>query len=136
MQQPPPQMGPPPPGGPQYGGPPATTSGMDKKTAATLSYLVTWVTGVIFLFIGKNDPDVKFHAARSIVTFLPLQILITLAGLLPSPVNYIGTVIWVAYIVVYVFCLYKAWTENGARFQIPVLSGVVDTFAEQLASKI
>jgi len=109
---------------------------MDKKTAATITYLVTWVTGVIFLFLGKNDPDVKFHAARAIVTFLPMQILITLAGLLPSPISYVSTVIWVGYIVTFVYCLYKAWTGNGARFEIPFLSGVVDPLAEQLASKV
>lgn len=131
MQQPPPQMGPPP-----QGGQTSAVSGMDKKTAATITYLVTWVTGVIFLFLGKNDPDVKFHAARAIVTFLPMQILITLAGLLPSPISYVSTVIWVGYIVTFVYCLYKAWTGNGARFEIPFLSGVVDPLAEQLASKV
>ena len=129
MQQPPPQMGPPPAGN-------SAVSGMDKKTAATITYLVTWITGVIFLFVGKNDPDIKFHAARAIVTFLPMQILITLASLLPSPVSYVATVIWIGYIVTWIFCLYKAWTENGARFEIPFLSGVVDPLAESLASKV
>ena len=112
------------------------SSGMDKKTAATLAYLLTWVTGIIFLFIGKDDPDVKFHAARAIVTFLPLQILITLAGLLPSPVSYIGIVIWIGYVVGWLYCLYASWTGGGQRFTIPFLSGVVDTFAEQLAAKV
>ena len=130
MQNPP---GPP----PQSGPPPAmASSGMDKKTAATLAYLLTWVTGIIFLFVGKDDPDVKFHAARAIVTFLPLQILISLAGLLPSPVSYIGFVLWIGYIVAWIYSLYKSWTLGGVRFEIPFLSGVVDTFAEQLAAKI
>ncbi|MDQ6692200.1 MAG: hypothetical protein M3Z13_05470, partial [Candidatus Dormibacteraeota bacterium] len=72
----------------QHPGPPAAASaGMDKKTAALLSYLVVWITGIIFLFVGKGDPDIKFHAARSVVTFLPMQILIWLAGLLPSPLG-------------------------------------------------
>jgi uncharacterized membrane protein len=136
MQNPPGPPGPPGPSGPP---PPMTQgpgSGMDKKTAATLAYLLTWVTGIIFLFVGKDDPDVKFHAARAIVTFLPLQILISLAGLLPSPVSYIGFVIWIGYIVAYVFCLYKSWTGGGQRFEIPFLSGVVDTFAEQLAARV
>lgn len=144
MQNPPGQPGPPP--GPpptpppgQFGGPQPpmmASSGMDKKTAATLAYLLTWVTGIIFLFIGKDDPDVKFHAARAIVTFLPLQILITLAGLLPSPVSYIGIVIWIGYVVGWLYCLYASWTGGGQRFTIPFLSGVVDTFAEQLAAKV
>ena len=124
------------PPGPPAQPPAMATTGMDKKTAATLAYLLTWVTGIIFLFVGKNDPDVKFHAARAIVTFLPLQILISLAALLPSPVSYIGFVLWIGYVVAWIFCLYKAWTGNGTRFEIPFLSGVVDTFAEQLAARV
>ncbi|MDQ6918035.1 MAG: hypothetical protein M3Z98_01625 [Candidatus Dormibacteraeota bacterium] len=130
MQNPP---GPPGPSGP----PPAMAgSGMDKKTAATLAYLLTWITGIIFLFVGKDDPDVKFHAARAIVTFLPLQILAYLSGLLPNPVSLIGLVLWVGYIVAWLFCLYKSWTGGGVRFEIPFLSGVVDTFAERLAASV
>ncbi len=130
MQNPP---GPPGPSGP----PPAmASSGMDKKTAATLAYLLTWITGIIFLFVGKDDPDVKFHAARAIVTFLPLQILAYLSGLLPNPVSLIGVVLWIAYIVAWLFSLYKSWTGGGARFEIPFLSGVVDTFAERLAASV
>lgn len=109
---------------------------MDKKTAATLAYLLTWVTGIIFLFVGRGDPDVKFHAARSIILFLPLQILIYLAGLLPSPVSYIGFVLWLAYIIYWIYGLYKSWTGGGERFTFPIVSGVVDGFAEQLAEKV
>ena len=133
MQNPPGPPGPPGPSGP----PPAMAgSGMDKKTAATLAYLLAWVHGIIFLFVGKDDPDVKFHAARAIVTFLPLQILIWLAGLLPNPISLIGFVLWIGYIITYILCLYRAWTGGGQRFEIPFLSGVVDTFAERLAASV
>src|SRR5215469_9558575 len=78
MQNPPP--GPPPggqppyqpPGGQQPGYPPPgyqSAGGIDKKTGAILSYLLWWVTGIIFLFVGKDDPDVKFHAAQSTIFF-------------------------------------------------------------------
>jgi len=56
--------------------PPAQSAGgVDKRTGATLSYLLWWVTGIIFLFVGKNDPDIKFHAAQSIVFFAPISII-------------------------------------------------------------
>ncbi|MGK8524970.1 DUF4870 domain-containing protein [Nocardia asteroides] len=47
--------------------PPANHSqpaGLDKKTSAILSYALGWLTGIIFLFVGKNDPDVRFHASQ------------------------------------------------------------------------
>ena len=79
MQNPPPGPPPggqppsyPPPGGQQPGYPPPgyqQAGGIDKKTGAILSYALWWITGIIFLFVGKNDPDVKFHAAQSTIFF-------------------------------------------------------------------
>ncbi len=121
----------------QNPGPPATVgAGMDKRTASLLSYLLLWVTGIIFLFVAKNDPDVKFHAARSVVIFLPMQILYWLAGLLPGPLGIIGTLIILAMVVTWIFCLYKAWTTNGSRFSIPVIGSLADNYAEQLAARV
>ena len=69
MQNPPP--GPPsgpPPGYPQQPYQPATSS-VDKKTGSFLAYVLWWVTGLIMLFVGKGDPDIKYHAAQSVVFF-------------------------------------------------------------------
>ena len=132
MQNPPGPPGPP---------PPATGTGMDKKTAALLSYLLQWVTGIIFLFVGKNDPDVKYHAAQSVVFFgsifvinLILQIISGVTGL--GILGIVYDVIWIAQLVAWIYCLYKAWTGNGARFEIPIVGGVVTTYAEQLAARV
>src|SRR5438270_9202816 len=76
MQNPPPGQPPggqppsyPPPGGQPPSYPPSAAGGVDKKTGAILSYLLWWITGLIFLFVGKNDPDVKYHGAQSTVFF-------------------------------------------------------------------
>src|ERR1019366_2647307 len=56
--------------------PPAATAGagMSENTAATLSYVLGWLTGIIFFLIDKR-PYVRFHAAQSIVTFGGLHII-------------------------------------------------------------
>ena len=36
----------------------------------------------------------------------------------------------------WVYCLYKAWTGNGARFEIPVIGSIVTPNAEMLASRV
>lgn len=122
----------------QHPGPPAAAgAGMDKKTAALLSYLVTWITGIIFLFVAKHDPDVKFHAARSVVTFLPLSILVWLVGLVPGSFGgLLVMIIWLATLVTWIYCLYKAWTTEGSRFPIPVIGSIVDPYAEKLAARV
>ena len=48
--------------------------GMSENTAATLSYVLGWLTGIIFFLVDKR-PYVRFHAAQSIVTFGGLHII-------------------------------------------------------------
>src|SRR5438270_10216 len=60
------QMPPPPPSEPApMGGQPGTAAS-NSKTNVILAYLLWWVTGIIFLFVGKNDPDVKWNAAQPV----------------------------------------------------------------------
>ena len=49
-------------------------SGLAENTAATLSYALGWLTGIIFLLVDKR-PFVRFHAAQSIVVFGGLHII-------------------------------------------------------------
>jgi uncharacterized membrane protein len=154
MQNPPPGPPPggqppyPPPGGQQPGYPPPgyqpQASGIDKKTGAILSYLLGWVTGVIFLFVGKGDPDVKFHAAQSIVFFGGMTVisfvLQILESVMPGPIRallvLVGVVLGIYAFIMWIVCLIQAASNNGARFQIPLVGGFVTPYAEQLANAV
>jgi uncharacterized membrane protein len=153
MQNPPPGPPPggqppyPPPGGQQPGYPPPSyqsTGGVDKKTGAILSYLLGWVTGVIFLFVGKSDPDVKYHAAQSVVffggmtvIFWALRILESfLPGVISLLLSLVGVVLGFYTFIMWIVCLMRANSNNGARFQIPIVGSYVAPYAEQLANAI
>jgi uncharacterized membrane protein len=154
MQNPPPGPPPggqppyPPPGGQQPGYPPnyqpPAASGIDKKTGAMLSYVLGWVTGVIFLFVGKGDPDVKYHAAQSIVFFggmsVILWILYFLTGFMPAIIAIPLTLVYFALaiysFIMWIVCLIQANSNNGARFQIPIVGSFVAPYAEQLANAV
>src|SRR5215472_9542239 len=71
-----PQVGAPPSPGYRSAAPPyqPATSGLSENAAATLSYVLGWLTGIIFFVIDKR-PYVRFHAAQSIVTFGGLHII-------------------------------------------------------------
>lgn len=125
MQQPPPAQ-------------PAQT-GIDKKTGATLAYLLGWVTGIVMLFVGKNDPDIKYHAGQSIVFFGGLTVLDILIGILAAFVHAAGLLTYIVDLIGFfgwIYCLYKAWTGNGARFLIPVVGNSIAPYAEQLANSV
>src|SRR5450756_17368 len=63
------QIPPPPPSQPAPMGGTPSAAGSNKKTYTILAYLLGWITGLIFLFVGKDDPDVKWNAANSIIIF-------------------------------------------------------------------
>src|SRR6266566_494029 len=131
MQNPPP--GPPsggqppsyqPPGGPPPGYPPAT-AGIDKKTGAILSYLLGWITGIIFLFVGKNDPDVKYHAAQSVVFFGSLtavEILVDIVTAIVHPLWFLGFINFFVSLfgfIMWIVLMVQAFSSNGQRFEVP-----------------
>jgi len=60
---------------------PVTQSGMSENTAAALSYVLGWLTGIIFFLIDKR-PYVRFHAAQSIVTFGGLHLIRIVLGMI------------------------------------------------------
>lgn len=127
------------PPGPPQSNPPAAASGVDKRTGALLSYLVVWITGIIFLFVGKNDPDVKYHAAQSVVVFgalTVLQILISIASNFLGILSILGLLVWLLEVILWLYSLYKAWTGNGARFEMPVVGGMARPYTEQLMNSV
>ena len=77
------------PGGAPSGGTPTSgaSTGLEPNVAALLSYVLGWVTGLIFYFIEKENQEVRFHAAQSIVVFGAFSILwVVLSFLVVIPV--------------------------------------------------
>ena|SRR5438093_3134616 len=130
---------PPPPPGPMQ---PASQGGIDKKTGSWLAYLLWWVTGVIMLFVGKNDPDVKYHAAQSIILFgsySVIQIILRILGGIEAVgliIGIISLLLWIGAVIFWIILLVKAFQGNGQRFQVPLLGGVITPYAEQLANAV
>jgi len=88
--------------------------GLPKNTAAALSYVLGWLTGIIFLLIEK-DPFVRFHAMQSIITFgiLTLLSFVPIIGWILSPlVMIVGFILWLVLI-------FKAY--QGEEFKLPVI---------------
>jgi uncharacterized membrane protein len=129
------QMPPPPPGQPApMGGTPAAGAS-NKKTYTILAYLVGWITGLIFLFVGKDDPDVKWNAANSVVFFGGLSIISFVIGLIPV-VGLLSLILFVVGFVYWVIFLVKALQGNGERIPTPGLSGFLNQYVDQLANAV
>ncbi|MGA9567783.1 MAG: zinc-ribbon domain-containing protein [Candidatus Korobacteraceae bacterium] len=125
------------------------TSGLSENAAATLSYVLGWLTGIIF-FLIDNRPYVRFHAAQSIVTFGGLHIIRAMVGVmfglgwafhgwgpwggygvghfagfgigltLLIAIGFVTFVLWIV-------CMVKAF--QGERFMVPIAGDIAANLA-------
>jgi uncharacterized membrane protein len=117
-----------PPGGyGQYPGQPAG-SGLAENVASGLSYVLTWLTGLIFFLIDKR-PEVRFHAMQSIAYGVIWTLVGVVGPRLPGPLDLLFSLVWVAFLIGWVVLLVQGF--QGRHFKLPVIGD----FAEQQASQ-
>jgi uncharacterized membrane protein len=117
-----------PPGGyGQYPGQPAG-SGLAENVASGLSYVLTWLTGLIFVLIDKR-PEVRFHAMQSIAYGVIWTLVGVVGPRLPGPLDLLFSLVWVAFLIGWVVLLVQGF--QGKHFKLPVIGD----FAEQQANQ-
>lgn len=102
-----------------------SATGLPRNTAAALTYVGAWITGIVFLLLEKDDKVVRFHAMQSIVVFGLLTIVsfVPVIGWILSPfLMIIGLVLWL----VLIFKAYK-----GEKYKVPVLGDFAEKRLEQ-----
>ena len=130
------QMPPPPPGQPApQGGAAAGAPASNKKTYTILAYVLGWIGGLIFLFVGKDDPDVKWNAANSLLFFVGLTIVSFVLGLIPI-VGLLSLLLAIAGFVYWIIFMVKALQGNGERINTPGLSGFMNQYVDQIANAV
>jgi uncharacterized membrane protein len=130
-QQPPPGWGAPGQSWQQGGQPPGQAeTGLSQNVASGLSYVLTFITGIIFLLTDKR-PEVRFHAAQSIL----FGILWTVIGFLSQtvvgmgPIDLLLGLAWIGMFVLWIVLLIQAF--QGNHFKLPVIGDL----AEQQVAK-
>jgi uncharacterized membrane protein len=135
-------MPPPPPGQPAQppmGGGASGAVGANKNLYTILTWaLLPPIGSLIFLFVGKDDPDVKYNSAAAtvihggfLVVYIILWILaIVTVGIL-SPLAFIWFVVW---FVAWVVGLILALQANGGRVRFPVIGTMADRYVPMVES--
>lgn len=107
-----------------------TSLGLDENIEALLSYVLGWITGIVFLLLEKDNKFVRFHAMQSTITFLGftvLSIVLIPLGYLPLIgilFGLIGWLIGVVAIITWIVCMIKAY--QGERFKLPIVGGLAE----------
>ena len=97
-----------------------TSTGFDANVAAALSYLVGFVTGIIFLLVEKENRFVRFHAMQSTLLFTGIVLVDILLQIVPL----LGALL-VVFIVIplsaflWLFMMFKAY--QGEEFKLPLV---------------
>jgi uncharacterized membrane protein len=127
---------PPPPG--SAGRTSSTTGGMTSNVAGFLTYLVGFVTGIIFLLIEpyKNDRFVRFHAFQSIffnVALIVVMIVYSIISAILGAISFgilailmalLFFVIWLGVVAYWIFLMYKAY--KGEYYKIPFVGDLAE----------
>ena len=89
--------------------------GLPSNTAAALSYVLGWLTGIVFLLLEKDDKFVRFHAMQSIITFGT----ITLVSFIPVIGWMLSPILMILAFVLWLLLIFKAY--QGEKFKLPVI---------------
>jgi len=96
---------------------------MDANIAAALSYLVGFVTGVIFLLVERENKFVRFHAMQSTILFAGIVVIDILLQLVPI----LGALVVIfvvipASAILWLLLMFKAY--QGEEFRLPLVGDV------------
>ncbi len=113
-----------------------TSTGITANVAGLLSYLLGWVTGLIFFLIEKENKFVRFHALQSIILFGGLTVLQIALGIITgifaaiglaffAPIFSIvtGLIALLAFIL-WIVLMVKAY--QGELFKLPVAGDIAE----------
>ena len=97
-----------------------TSTGFDANVAAALTYLVGFVTGIIFLLVEKDNKFVRFHAMQSTLVFagiVAIDILLQIVPILGALV--VVFVVIPVSAILWLLLMYKAY--QGEEFKLPLV---------------
>jgi uncharacterized membrane protein len=112
-----------------------SAAGSNKKTYTILAYLFGWLTGLIFLFVGKDDPDVKWNAANSVVFFGSLSVVNLILSLIPI-VNALVFVVFLIGFGYWLFFMFQALQGAGQRIVAPFVGQYINQYVDRLANSV
>lgn len=99
-------------------------NGIQANLAALLSYLLGFITGIIFYVIEKENKFVRFHAMQSIITFGALFVLNMILAFIPVIGWVLMPIINVAALVLWVILMVKAY--QGENYKLPIVGDLAE----------
>jgi len=106
-----------------------SSTGLSANVAGLLCYVLTWVTGIIFVVLEKKSTFVKFHAWQSIMTFGVLTVAELILAWIPFVGWILSILIGILMFVLWIILMIQAGT--GKMWKVPLAGD----WAEKQANK-
>ena len=125
-----------------------SSTGLDENVAALLSYVMFWVTGLVFFLIEKESRLVRFHAVQALILGIIAAVLmigswpvwivvVIIAALLPDIlgtllmgiVGLVMTVLFLAIFVGWIMGMVKAYQRE--YFKLPVIGNLAEKYSQK-----
>jgi uncharacterized membrane protein len=114
-----------------------TSIGLDENIASAIAYALGFFSGIVLFFLEKDNQQVRWHAAQSMVVFGTLivggwvlnavlwtLVFSTFAFGLWSFVSLLTTALWLGVLVLWVYLVVTAY--GGKTVRVPIAAGVAD----------
>jgi len=111
-----------------------SSTGMDPKIAVLLSYLFSWLGGLIFFIMEKENKFVKWNALQALILGIIEVACIVVISLILGWIPYIGWFffLWLGYVLAGVCWIFGIIALirgfSGKTFRIPVVCKLADKY--------
>jgi uncharacterized membrane protein len=101
------------------------TFGLDENIASALTYVLGFITGIIFILMEKENKTVRFNAMQSTILFGGLFIVFIVVSFIPF-INMLLMLVWLVEIVLWLVLIIKAY--QGEKFKLPVIGDMAESY--------
>lgn len=108
----------------------ASSAKSNENLMAAASYLLGFITGIIFLLLEKESKFVRFHAMQSTILFGGIFVLNLALGFIPLLGWLVGLLLSFAAFILWLVLMWKAF--QGEMYKLPYIGDI----AEQQLKKL
>ena len=116
----------------------STSTGVEPRLAAVLSYTAWWLSGLVFLIIEPQHRGVRFHAAQSLILFGGLSVVIGLLSVLSvgmlvvsaaafQAARFLVSAVWIGAVVIWLVLMFR--TFKGETWRVPRIGDLAERVA-------
>lgn len=105
----------------------------NENLMAAASYLLGFVTGIIFLLLEKQSKFVRFHAMQSTILFGGIFVINIALGFIPILGWLVGLLLSLTAFILWIVCMWKAF--QGEMYKVPKVGDMAETQLAKMAAK-